>query len=338
MNREKDIFKELKFAQNKINSWYVREGNKMMNIISRPYNSPVLFGESIFEVLKKNKSVIYITNGYCENQELVDYINGTFGEIKHYYIKNFNESLEKGVLYFVNSSNLDVLKEKVELIIYDDITCFSNWSKLQVRERAERVYQHTDKMVFYSIETVFDNIVTIEVGGILNSNPIVEPRFITTRIDLKEDIPDILSDYFTWFKENKRKVIVHAPDKKWADRIYKLYKEDIPTFSGVKIMRFSEQDEIVKFEQQFSSDKEPVMIVTEYIGEIFKVLGNLDIIVIAAHYSRYDYKKIVFLCGKVGYREMNQGEMILVSREVTEAMEKAKEITRGLNKIVWEKQ
>ncbi|MBL4932661.1 hypothetical protein [Clostridium paridis] len=338
MEVEKNNLKELNFAKNKINSWYAREGNKMLNIISRPYNSSILFSEIIFSLLKKNKKVVYIINGYDNNWELVKYIKEHLGDIRYSYVKQLNGTIENGVLYFISSSNVDVLKEEIELIIYDDITSFSNCSKLQITERIERVYRYTNKIIIYSIENVFNNIQKLELGGILNSYPMIEPRFITTRINLEEDIPYLLYEYFKWFKENGRRVVIHTPSKDSADKVYELYKNKISIFSDVTVIRFSEQDEIKKFEKRITNQKEPVMIITEYIGESLKTFGNIDVIVLKAHKSRFDYKKIVFLCGKVGYRNSEFGEMILVANEITSSMEKAKEITRELNKLVWEKQ
>lgn len=338
MEEEKNNLKELNFAKNKINSWYAREGNKMLNIISRPYNSSILFSEIVFSLLRKNKKVVYIINGYDNNWELIKYIKAHYGDIRYSYVKQLNGTIENGVLYFINSSNIDVLKEEIELIIYDDITNFSNCSKMQITERIERIYRHTNKIIIYSIENIFNNIQTIELGGILNSYPMIEPRFITTRIDLEEDIPYLLYEYFKWFKDNGRRVVIHTPSKDSADKIYELYKRKISIFSDVTVIRFSEQDEIKKIEKVISNPKEPIMIITEYIGESLKTFGNIDVIVLKAHNIRFDYKKIVFLCGKVGYRKNEFGEIILVSNEVTSSMEKAKEITRELNKLVWEKQ
>ncbi|MDD7792715.1 hypothetical protein [Clostridium sp. 'White wine YQ'] len=338
MEEEKKNLKELNFAKNKINSWYAREGNKMLNIISRPYNSSILFSEIIFSLLKKNKKVVYIINGYDNNWELIEYIKEHLGDIRYSYVKKLNGTIENGVLYFINSSNIDVLKEEIELIIYDDITSFSNCSKLQITERIERIYRFTNKIIIYSIENVFNNIQKLELGGILNSYPMIEPRFITTRINLEEDIPYLLYEYFKWFKENGRRVVIHTPSKDTADKVYELYKNKISIFSDVTVIRFSEQDEIKKFEKRITNPKEPVMIITEYIGESLKTFGNIDVIVLKAHESRFDYKKIVFLCGKVGYRNCEFGEIILVANEITSSMEKAKEITRELNKLVWEKQ
>jgi len=73
------------------------------------------------------------------------------------------------------------------------------------------------------------------------------------------------------------------------------------------------------------------------MGENLNNINDIDIIVINAENSRFDYKKIVYLCGKVGAREKYLGEVILISREVSDDMEKAKDITRYFNKLVWER-
>ena len=41
--------------------------------------------------------------------------------------------------------------------------------------------------------------------------PIIEPRLMNTRIKLEENIPLSLFEYFKWFKENKRIVLIVVP-------------------------------------------------------------------------------------------------------------------------------
>ena len=40
--------------------------------------------------------------------------------------------------------------------------------------------------------------------------PMIEPRLINTRIKLEDDIPLSLYEYFKWFKENKKIVIIYG--------------------------------------------------------------------------------------------------------------------------------
>lgn len=328
---------ELRHTENKLRSWYFKEMGKILNLLSTPYNSNIIFSELIYSLLKANKKVIFITNAYEENKELIGYIKEKHGAIKYSYIKHFDSHLEDGVLYFINSSNLSVLNDEVGLIIYDDISFFSNYSKLQVKEKINKVYRLAEKIIIYSIEAVYNNMECFEISSIKKACPIIEPRSITTRINLQQDIPYILFEYLKWFKESKRKIVLHVPSSEYGDRVYELYTKKIKLLSDVRIVRFNEKDEVRKIEKALSIKNQPVMIITEYIGENLNNLGNIDIIVINAENKRFDYKKIVYLCGKVGFNDKYLGEVILVSREITEDMERAKDITRYFNKLVWEK-
>lgn len=64
---------------------------------------------------------------------------------------------------------------------------------------------------------------------------------------------------------------------------------------------------------------------------------NVDIIVYFADSTEFKYKRLLFLCGKVGISNSgNLGETIFLSNTVTENMTKAKEIARSFNKLAWE--
>lgn len=328
---------ELRYAENKLKLWYNREMGKILNVLSVPYNSSIVFGKLISELLQSNKKVVYVTNDYEENKELIKYIKGYQRNIKYSYLKNYNTTLEPGVLYFINSAKLSVLKDDVELIIYDDITSFSNYSKLQIKEKVDNLYKFAHKIIVYSIEDIYRNMESMEISSINKLGPIIEPRAITTRINLEEDMPYILYEYLKWFKESKRKIVLHVPTEECGDKLYDLYTKKIKVLSDVKIIRFKERDEIKKIEKMLSMKNQPIMIITEYMGENLNNINDIDIIVINAENSRFDYKKIVYLCGKVGAREKYLGEVILISREVSDDMEKAKDITRYFNKLVWER-
>ena len=56
-----------------------------------------------------------------------------------------------------------------------------------------------------------------------------------------------------------------------------------------------------------------------------------------ANDPEFNYKKLIYFCGSVGRGEKDwKGEVIFLSNEETEDMEKAKNITRNFNKEAWE--
>ena len=51
----------------------------------------------------------------------------------------------------------------------------------------------------------------------------------------------------------------------------------------------------------------------------------------------YSYKKIIYICAAINNTTKSTSELIMVSRDVSEDMDKAKNMIRELNRRLWEK-
>ena len=81
-----------------------------------------------------------------------------------------------------------------------------------------------------------------------------------------------------------------------------------------------------------------LFIITNNCGQYMNNIPNVNIIVLFADDIYYSYKKIVYMCGSINSISEIQSELILVSKEISEDIDNAKNITREFNKVLWEKQ
>jgi late competence protein required for DNA uptake (superfamily II DNA/RNA helicase) len=65
---------------------------------------------------------------------------------------------------------------------------------------------------------------------------------------------------------------------------------------------------------------------------------NTNIMVFFADNNCFNYKKLIYISGKVGRKEKNNlGEVIFLAKEENLDIEKSKNIIRNFNKEAWEK-
>ncbi|WP_160678573.1 hypothetical protein [Clostridium sp. C8-1-8] len=327
---------ELNHTINKINNWYEKDECKLLNIITVPYNTSRIFREIVINILSKGKKVLYVTQDGNANEDMLKYLKLSFG-FKSYSIIRSGGDHSDTYLHFVSYENIIFIDESYDLIIYDDITTFSKQSRLEIQNCVDFLYKRAEKVIVYSTELVFINSPCIHLGNCFRMTPFVEPRIITTRIDLNKDIPYLFYDYLKWFRENNRKVIIHTPCKEKTEIVYEYYNSILNVSSRMKLVKITNSNELKLIEKIHEIKDKPVMIVTNLIGKYFEELDNIDIVIYFAEDKFYDYKKIVYLCGKVGKVRGIQGEVILLSNEISNNMEYAKDLAREFNKTAWEK-
>ena len=104
------------------------------------------------------------------------------------------------------------LKEKFDLIIYDDIRSYPKYSKYEIIDIMNKCIKEQGKIIVYSIETVFNASKEISMHVRDNKIPIVEPRVITTRVDVNKDMPYVVYEYLKWSINIGRRVVIPVPD------------------------------------------------------------------------------------------------------------------------------
>lgn len=330
--RKNESIKDAHTDQN-VMKW-VKKNKKYLNVVSIPYNNSLTFLEIILELIRENKKVLYITNQDIKDISLLKQIRTITSFRSYCYFRGNYTNLEDKLLIITNYDSAYLIKDNFYCVIYDDISCYSEY---QVKDIKNLIYKiKSEKYIVSSIEPVLEEGDIIEVTKNTKDIPIIEPRIITTKIDTNKEMPYMIYDYMKWFVKSRRKVILYAPDKQKADKIYKQIlhlREDIRT----SIIRYSESNvNIIK--KRLKIRDEPIIIVIDNMNTFHMEVNNLDIIVYFADDERYDYKKLTYICGKVGMKEgFSNSEVIFLANNFTLDMEKAKTITRNFNKVAWEK-
>ena len=304
--------------------------NSMLNILATPYSSPDIFLNTVLNFMNSKKRVLYITNEQEDNIKFLKILKRSSGFRNYAYFRN-NGSLDEGVqLIFSNHENAFELSMNFDLVIYDDISEYADYSRDEIEELT--ISKKTQKYLVYSVETVLLDGDTMEhVSG---RNPFIEPRIVNTRIDLSKDIPYIIYDYIKWFIESKRNLIIYLP----ASQSRQLISEYLQNIDE------EYEDIILDIENDYRRSLKKIknkdiatIILTSPMYNIPQDVKNVDIIVYFADSTEFKYKRLLFVCGKVGISNSgNLGETIFLSNTVTENMTKAKEIARSFNKLAWE--
>lgn len=318
----------------RINKWYNKQ-SKILTIITNPYNSTLIFIDLIERILKENKKILYIWGGNEPNKDIVEILKERNLNFTYSYIE---EKEGKEDLTFLNFTSTSKIKKNYDLCIFDDISIYSKISKEDLRKCVEDLYLYGNRMIIFSIEKVVNMGKSIFLSDLKRSKPFVEPRIITTRVKLDEDIPYTLYDYLMWFKSNNRKVIIFVPTEEKINKLYNYYKEELK-IKDVRIIKFLKGDNLKEIELIYKLKNKSVFVITNNIRSYAKETNDIDIVALFSDDIFYSYKRIIYFCSDVGknVKDDKMGEVILVAKEISKDMDLAKDMTRGYNKEIWEK-
>ena len=318
--------KELKKCYEVINDWYKRK-NKVLSIRTRPFNIFNIFYDVINKELNNKGSILYVW-GSC-NKEAIN-------EKQEEFISTiFNEDANTNKIDFVNYDEIDSIEKEYNLVIYDDISLFSSKSKEDIRIKIENLYWKSRKMIIYSMEYIFPIGEKYDLVYLRKNNPIIEPRILKTRIKLDEDIPLTLFEYFKWFNENKKNVLIIVPTESLLDKVYYNYSNTLKKYN-MKSIKYSKSQDHKFINDILEGFHDGLFIITNNIGDYIINIPNLNVIFLFSENSKYNYKQIVNMCGMVSLDSNELSEVILACKEPSQAMEESKKITRRINRSVWE--
>lgn len=331
-NECKVTLQDLKYAFDKIDYWY-KKNIRFLTIVTVPFNTSCIFSNIISKICNDSYKVLYVWGKSGENKELISAIREINSRITHCYIEKGSSNKD---LTFTYHGNLLKVEGKYDLVIFDDITSFSNLSRVNVRELLDVCTELGDRVLLYSIEKLSLVGEKFELAAYNYKKPFVEPRILTTRIDLNTDIPFTLYDYLKWFKENKHKVVIYVPNKEKVNLVYDYFLNKLK-ISDVKVMKATRIDEIKVCEKVSKYREKAIFVITNKLEELLEYCNMDDAVVLFSDNERYTYKKILYICGQIRNMNLNLPEVLLVSNEESEDMEKAKNMARDFNKKVWEK-
>jgi late competence protein required for DNA uptake (superfamily II DNA/RNA helicase) len=308
---------------------------KILNIVSVPYNTSAIFVDVILKYVTNKRKVLFVTNEEHEKIDIIDNIKKYSSFRDYSYIRKGTGATNiRASLFISNHENALNFSQEFELVIYDDVSSFSRYRKYEILDFLASQCRAGARVICRSVEPVFQNAFCIDLPVKDCKLPIAEPRIITTRIDVNKEIPYVVYEYLNWSIESDRKVVILVPDEERGENVYgylSIFREKLHN----NIMYFNKEinkKSIVNFMKSKSG-----IIIMKYNEELNIDLVDTDIMVYFADDKCFDYKRLVYICGKVGRSPgLGNGEVIFLAREMTKEMEIAKDMARGFNKQAWE--
>lgn len=297
-----------------LKKWYVKSNDRFINLICEPYQKLNFIESLISDCLINNEKVLYVgkSRKVCKNEQLNS--------------MNFN---------FVNFNNLFNIKKNFDLIIYDDVSLYSNKSSIECNEDLMYLKRLSKKIVICSVDKIFNNIKHIEILNNQRKTYFLEPRLITTRVNLENSMPYTLYDYIEWFIREKRILVVYVPNKFNLNKIYEYYTEDLNLENKVKIVKEDKKNSFLKIVNESRFKKEGIIFITDSLHEYFDSIPECDMVIYSFEKDIVDYKKIIFACGALCKNKCTGREVILLSNEEGDNIETARRLARGFNKTLW---
>ncbi len=297
-----------------LKKWYVKSNDRFINLICEPYQKLNFIESLISDCLINNEKVLYVgkSRKVCKNEQLNS--------------MNFN---------FVNFNNLFNIKKNFDLIIYDDVSLYSNKSSIECNEDLMYLKRLSKKIVICSVDKVFNNIKHIEILNNQRKTHFLEPRLITTRVNLETSMPYTLYDYIEWFIREKRILVVYVPNKFNLNKIYEYYTEDLNLENKVKIVKEDKKKSFLNIVNESRFKKEGIIFITDSLHEYFDSIPECDMVIYSFEKDIVDYKKIIFACGALCKDKCTGREVILLSNEEGDNIETARRLARGFNKTLW---
>ncbi|EJT5915910.1 hypothetical protein N2W20_000259 [Clostridium perfringens] len=297
-----------------LKKWYVKSNDRFINLICEPYQKLNFIESLISDCLINNEKVLYVgkSRKVCKNEQLNS--------------MNFD---------FVNFNNIFNIKKNFDLIIYDDVSLYSNKSSIECNEDLMYLKRLSKKIVICSVDKVFNNIKHIEILNNQRKTHFLEPRIIITRVNLETSIPYTLYDYIEWFIREKRILVVYVPNKFNLNRIYEYYTEDLNLENKVKIVKEDKKNSFLNIVSESRFKKEGIIFITDSLHEYFDSIPECDMVIYSFEKDIVDYKKIIFACGALCKDKFTGREVILLSNEEGDNIETARRLARGFNKTLW---
>ncbi len=288
----------------RFNSWCINDTCKVINLIFRPYDDLGILWEFIDNYLLKNKKILYIRKFH--NYHKINYKN----------------------IKYISFESLYSIDEFYDLIILDDVSFYSQKSEIEIIEYISFLIKRCKKIILCSFEYILKKGEIINLAGINNRKHFLEPRVIKSRLNLLNSMPQILYEYFQWFINEKRNVVIYAPNEKHTVNIFKYYKKLFYNNKNINIIRDN------GFLLNNIINKEEInIIITNNIVTNIECIKEFDLVFYFCDEKVFDSKKIIFSCAKVSNSKLIREVLLLCQRE-TDNINQAKKIARSYNKII----
>ena len=326
----KNISEEILDVSRRIYSWY-KSGIKTLSISTCPFNTNTIFVDIVSYFVSERKKVLYISDEGYQEKKLLD---GLSNKYKHMTYCKLESGLGECDINFVKYKHINNIEGNYDLVILDDISNFSTIDNRKLRDIYNFIISKSERIIVYSLEEVTMLGDKIECTPIVTKKPFIEPRVINTRIDLNKDIPYILYDYIKWFKDNKRNLVIYVPNSEALENVYEYYSNKLK-LNKVQIKKVY-KDKNNKINVLKVKDK-ATFIITDFKEISLEGTNIGDAIVLFADSDEYSYKQLMYICGQISKTLSKTSEILFVANEVTNTIDKVRDVSRDFNKMLWEK-
>ncbi|MCL2321226.1 MAG: hypothetical protein FWC47_03875 [Oscillospiraceae bacterium] len=319
MNYKIDIYKM-------IDRWYL-SGERFLNIQSLPYTSlDILL--NLFN--KENLKILYITNEIGEISIIKKLESRNFKDYIYYA-----DRMETRKINIVNFPNALSINCYFDLIIYDDLHCYPRYEKNDILSLILKLLENDSRAIALSVERIFDTKSNIVYPLGRYPYAFVEPIFIQTKVNLREDICTFAYDFINWSIRKRSNVIIYTPGH---NRMYDVlkYLKNYYKNTDLSVLYTDENNRNFISIDEFNASKMAIIITNDFDDRIFNY-ENKNIILLFADSKLINYKQIINICGRVNVKNENsRSEIVLIGATQNKEVEKTLKLTRELNRIAWD--
>lgn len=309
----------------------VKEKIDRVNVVSYFYNTSIIFLSSIKYCIKNGKSVLYITNEEKNRIEILKYL-----ENKQYVYLDGNSKEIRGKLNVADYNRSLYLDYKYDLVIYDELGYMPSQNGKNIELILLKLVDQFGTAIAYSVEEVFEKADTIYFPYNEKNVPIIEPRVISTKINMKNDLPLVAYDYLIWSVQSNKKTIIYVPDSVRVINVYQ-YIYEIRDKITTDIFYYINGKKDKSSIKKFLESQNGIIITNDYHESYDEELDNLNVMIFFADDYFFNYKKLIYITSKVERIKSNfKKEVIFLCKDESKDIEKAKSIMRKLNKKGWE--
>lgn len=307
-------------------SWYENSPSKAINIVSVPYQgfAPL---QGLLARIAGRERILCVSREPAKNESLL-------GCLKALGLGWSRKEDRQAKLVILDFEEAFQIRDNYDLILCDDLNLFPNQPRRAVRDLLNHVYAKGRRVIAYSLERVFSNVITLELPLAQKHDFVTEPRFIDTKLDIRSGIPNTIYEFIDFFHFDRRHVMIFVPDASTSQGMTDYLRRINPALAkSLHDVTGQDHGSIASF---LAEQKAGTILFSQLMEDFRDIPVNFEFIVSNADLACYDYRKFVFLCLRSGLCADRNGEVLLVAQGMTRDMQRAKELTQSYNRVLWE--
>ena len=317
---------DLEHLTSELFNWFHHSNVKAINVVTVPYRGVDPLAGLLEDVLEKTR-LLYITGPAGPEESIEKFLAARDIEFSH------NEDDDAPII-ILDYDQAFLSQGQYDLVIYDDVNSFPTHRKNEMHELLNYIYYRTKKIIAYSLEAVFRNVINLELPLKANRSFVTEPRFIDIKCDISSKVPSSVYEYINFFIQDQRPIVVFVPDDETAQGMKSYLQRIDPSLK--KYMYNVDGLDKEEIRRLVFKNKNGILLFTKHMNDFREVPVNFEFIVAKSNATKYEYRQFIFLCLRNGLFDDLNGEVLLVSTELTYDMDRTKKLTQNYNRVIWE--